>query len=70
MLQEGLDECVKWRDLDIQTLLMVESAELEAKRGKSDYSMVMLQVQMHTQTPLLTFVFYFKIIVYIFQDQQ
>lgn len=56
MLQEGLDECAQWGDLDIQALLMVEGAELEAQRGKTDYSMAMLQVQKHTQTPLLIFV--------------
>lgn len=51
MLQEGLDECARWRDLDIQALLMVEGAELEAQRGKIDDSMAMLQVPTHTQTP-------------------
>ncbi|XP_041808606.1 cilia- and flagella-associated protein 54-like [Chelmon rostratus] len=43
VLQEGLDECIRWGDLDIQALLMVEGAELEAKRGKTDDSMDMLQ---------------------------
>ncbi|XP_078122015.1 cilia- and flagella-associated protein 54 [Sander vitreus] len=42
-LQDGLDECARWRDLDIQALLMVEGAELEAQRGKIDDSMAMLQ---------------------------
>ncbi|KAI3373646.1 hypothetical protein L3Q82_022233 [Scortum barcoo] len=43
LLQEGLDECSLWGDLDIQALLMVEGAELEAQRGKTDDSMAMLQ---------------------------
>ncbi|XP_071316210.1 cilia- and flagella-associated protein 54 isoform X2 [Trachinotus anak] len=43
VLQEGLDECALWGDLDIQALLMVEAAELDAQRGKSDNSMAMLQ---------------------------
>ncbi|XP_056253277.1 cilia- and flagella-associated protein 54-like isoform X3 [Seriola aureovittata] len=43
VLQEGLDECAVWGDLDIQALLMVEAAELEAQRGKRDDSMAMLQ---------------------------
>ncbi|XP_070839803.1 cilia- and flagella-associated protein 54 [Chaetodon trifascialis] len=43
VLQEGLDECTRWGDHDIQALLMVEGAELEAKRGKTDDSMDMLQ---------------------------
>ncbi|XP_034745298.1 cilia- and flagella-associated protein 54-like isoform X2 [Etheostoma cragini] len=45
-LQDGLDECARWRDLDIQALLMVEGAELEARRGKIDDSMDMLQEAM------------------------
>ncbi|KAJ4930367.1 hypothetical protein JOQ06_019371 [Pogonophryne albipinna] len=43
LLQEGLDECALWGDIDIQALLMVEGAELKAKRGKTDDSMAMLQ---------------------------
>ncbi|KAM9348845.1 cilia- and flagella-associated protein 54 [Symphorus nematophorus] len=43
LLQEGLDECSLWGDLDIQALLMVEGAEFEAQRGKTDDSMAMLQ---------------------------
>eukprot|EP00064_Thunnus_orientalis_P016483 superscaffoldBa00003282_g16549 len=43
MLQEGLDECALWGDLDIQALLMVEGAELEEQRGKTDDSMALLQ---------------------------
>ncbi|XP_040907982.1 cilia- and flagella-associated protein 54-like [Toxotes jaculatrix] len=43
VLQEGLDECALWGDLDAQALLMVEFAELEAKRGKTDDSMAVLQ---------------------------
>nr|XP_046266152.1 cilia- and flagella-associated protein 54-like isoform X1 [Scatophagus argus] len=43
LLQEGLDECALRGDLDIQALLMVERAELEAQRGKTDDSIAMLQ---------------------------
>ncbi|XP_051257635.1 cilia- and flagella-associated protein 54-like isoform X3 [Dicentrarchus labrax] len=43
MFQEGLDECAQWGDLDIQALLLVEGAEFEAQRGKTDESMAMLQ---------------------------
>ncbi|XP_045896455.1 cilia- and flagella-associated protein 54-like isoform X2 [Micropterus dolomieu] len=43
MLQEGLDECALWGDVDIQALLMVECAKLEAQRGKTDDSMAMIQ---------------------------
>ncbi|XP_042355674.1 cilia- and flagella-associated protein 54-like [Plectropomus leopardus] len=43
VLQESLDECAQWGDLDIQALLMVEWAELEAQRGKTDDSMTLLQ---------------------------
>ncbi|XP_068572705.1 cilia- and flagella-associated protein 54 [Cebidichthys violaceus] len=43
VLQEGLDECARWGELDIQALLMVEAAELEAQRGNTDDSMAMLQ---------------------------
>ncbi|XP_030602315.1 cilia- and flagella-associated protein 54 isoform X2 [Archocentrus centrarchus] len=43
VLQEGLDECALWGDLDIQALLMVEGARLEARRGKTDNSIAMLQ---------------------------
>lgn len=53
MVQEGLNECVQWGDIDIQALLMVKGAELEAQRGKTDDSIAMLQVQLHTQTPFL-----------------
>lgn len=57
MIQEGLDECALWGDLDSQALLMVEAAELEAQRGKTDDSMAVLQVptQTHTDTFLVTF---------------
>lgn len=54
VLQEGLDECARWRDLDIQAHLMVEGAELEAQRGKTDDSMAMLQVTTDTQTWFLS----------------
>ncbi|XP_063751644.1 LOW QUALITY PROTEIN: cilia- and flagella-associated protein 54-like [Eleginops maclovinus] len=43
ILQEGLDECARWGDIDIQALLMVEGAELKAKRGKTGDSVAMLQ---------------------------
>ncbi|XP_037604654.1 cilia- and flagella-associated protein 54-like isoform X2 [Sebastes umbrosus] len=43
VLHEGLDECARWGELDIQALLMVEGAEFEAQRGKIDHSMAMLQ---------------------------
>ncbi|XP_059208284.1 cilia- and flagella-associated protein 54-like isoform X3 [Centropristis striata] len=43
LLQEGLDECERWGDVDTQALLMVEMAELEAQRGKTDDSMATLQ---------------------------
>ncbi|XP_018547690.1 cilia- and flagella-associated protein 54 isoform X2 [Lates calcarifer] len=43
VLQEGLVECALWGDLDIQALLMVEAAGLEAQKGKTDDSMEMLQ---------------------------
>lgn len=50
VLKEGLDECALWGDLDIQALLLVEGARLEARRGKTDNSMTMLQVPLHTKT--------------------
>lgn len=50
MLQEGLVECALWGDLDIQALLMVEAAGLEAQRGKTDDSMEMLQVPTNTHS--------------------
>ncbi|XP_067350709.1 cilia- and flagella-associated protein 54-like isoform X2 [Channa argus] len=43
VIKEGLNECAQWGDLEIQALLMVEGAELEAHRGKTDDSMAMLQ---------------------------
>ncbi|CAK6953846.1 cilia- and flagella-associated protein 54-like [Scomber scombrus] len=43
MLQEGLDECALWGDIDIRALLMVEGAKLEEHRGKTDDSMALLQ---------------------------
>lgn len=46
-IQEGLNECARWGELDTQALLMVEGAELELHRGKPDNSLAMLQVQ-HT----------------------
>ncbi|XP_029957087.1 cilia- and flagella-associated protein 54 [Salarias fasciatus] len=43
VLHEGIKECTLWGEHDTQALLMVEGAELEAKRGRSEGSMVMLQ---------------------------
>lgn len=51
MIQEGLDECVHWGDCDIQALLMLEGAELEAQRGRTEDSVKMLQVP-NTDNPL------------------
>ncbi|XP_065819323.1 cilia- and flagella-associated protein 54 isoform X4 [Labrus bergylta] len=42
-LQECLRECERWGDLDIQAVLMVEGANLEAQRGRTDESMALLQ---------------------------
>lgn len=44
VLQEGLDECANWGELDIQGLLMLEGAKLEAQRGQTGNSMAMLKV--------------------------
>lgn len=44
MLQDGLEECVRWGEVDFQGLLMLEGAKLEALRGKMDNSMAMLKV--------------------------
>ncbi|XP_072231582.1 cilia- and flagella-associated protein 54 [Leuresthes tenuis] len=43
LLKEGLDECERWGDRDNQALLMVEEAELEVRRGKTDDSIATLQ---------------------------
>ncbi|XP_060941291.1 cilia- and flagella-associated protein 54-like [Limanda limanda] len=43
LLQEGLNECALWGDIENQALLMVEAAELEAQRGNTDDSMALLQ---------------------------
>lgn len=55
VLQEGLDECASWGELDIQGLLMLEGAKLEAQRGKTGNSMAMLKVikSKQTQTQLM-----------------
>lgn len=50
MLQEGLDECALWGDVDIRALLMVEGAKLDEHRGKTDDSMALLQVPTQTET--------------------
>lgn len=44
LLQEGIEECVQWGDRDTQALLLVESAELKARRGKTAESVAALQV--------------------------
>ncbi|XP_047462207.1 cilia- and flagella-associated protein 54-like isoform X2 [Mugil cephalus] len=43
VLQEAIDECVLWGDVDYQALFMLKCAELEALRGKTDDCMAMLQ---------------------------
>ncbi|XP_024122060.1 cilia- and flagella-associated protein 54 isoform X2 [Oryzias melastigma] len=43
LLQEGIEECVGWGDRDTQALLLMESAELEALRGKTQESVAVLQ---------------------------
>ncbi|KAM9847036.1 cilia- and flagella-associated protein 54 [Aulostomus maculatus] len=43
VLQQGLHECARLGEVDIQSLLMVEGAELQALRGRSDDSMALLQ---------------------------
>ncbi|XP_078786741.1 cilia- and flagella-associated protein 54 isoform X3 [Oryzias latipes] len=43
LLQEGIEECVQWGDRDTQALLLVESAELKARRGKTAESVAALQ---------------------------
>ncbi|XP_030294030.1 cilia- and flagella-associated protein 54 isoform X2 [Sparus aurata] len=42
-LQEGLHECAQRGELNFEALLMVEGAEIEAQRGKTDDSLAMLQ---------------------------
>lgn len=52
MLQDGLDECVRWGELDVQGLLMLEGAQLEAQRGRTGDSMAMLKVlKANTHSP-------------------
>ncbi|XP_062414184.1 cilia- and flagella-associated protein 54-like [Pungitius pungitius] len=55
VLLEGLDECARWRDLDIQALLMVEDAKFKAKRGNTEDSKAMLQVRTHAQASFFNF---------------
>uniref|UniRef100_UPI0009B47C99 cilia- and flagella-associated protein 54 n=1 Tax=Monopterus albus TaxID=43700 RepID=UPI0009B47C99 len=43
LIQEGLHECAQWGELDVQALLMVEGAELELQRDRTDESISMLQ---------------------------
>ena len=47
VLQEGHHECAQRGELDFEALLLVEGAELEAQRGKTDDSLAMLQVLTH-----------------------
>ena len=56
VLQEGLHECAQRGELDFEALLMVEVAEIEAQRGKTDDSLAMLQVLTQTQTFLVLYV--------------
>lgn len=44
MLQDALDECARWGELDVQGLLMLEGAKLEVQRGKMGDGMAMLKV--------------------------
>lgn len=50
IIQEGVDECARRGDNDVQALLMVEGAELEAKRGKTEDSVALLQVLIDRKT--------------------
>ncbi|RVE63832.1 hypothetical protein OJAV_G00140120 [Oryzias javanicus] len=43
LLREGIEECVRWGDRDTQAVLLMESAELEALRGKTQESVAVLQ---------------------------
>nr|XP_040035732.1 cilia- and flagella-associated protein 54-like isoform X2 [Gasterosteus aculeatus aculeatus] len=43
VLREGLGECARWGDLDIQALLMVEDAKFKAKRGNTEESKAKLK---------------------------
>ncbi|XP_030009343.1 cilia- and flagella-associated protein 54 [Sphaeramia orbicularis] len=42
-IKEGIDECELWGDLDTQALLMVEGAELDSKRGRSEDSLMLVK---------------------------
>lgn len=44
MLQDALDECTRWGDLDVQGLLMFEGAKLEVQRGNTGNGVAMLKV--------------------------
>lgn len=44
VLQDALDECTRWGELDVQGLLMLEGAKLEVQRGKKGNGMAMLKV--------------------------
>lgn len=44
VLREGLGECEQLGDLDNRAILMVASAQLAAKRGRTEESIAMLQV--------------------------
>lgn len=55
-LQEGLHECAQRGELNFEALLMVEGAEIEAQRGKTDDSLAMLQVLTHEHRHFFYFV--------------
>lgn len=44
VLQDALDECTRWGELDVQGLLMFEGAKLEVQRGKTGNGAAMLKV--------------------------
>lgn len=44
VLQDALDECTRWGELDVRGLLMFEGAKLEVQRGKRGNGMAMLKV--------------------------
>lgn len=62
VIEEGLDECALWEDVNVQALLMVKGAKLKAQRGKTDDSVVMLQVP----TLLLFCCFLLLLLIYYF----
>lgn len=74
LLQEGIEECVGWGDRDTQALLLMESAELEALRGKTQESVAVLQVPQPQKSWILLDLFVILDIdfgkwLYIFQEK-